>query len=85
MTTTKRCGLYLTGLTAIIFCATTANSSDGQLTFETSSWDESPVCCFQTTPKTLFRWSSDPFSTTDADNVTDYEEWAKSRIFFGSP
>ena len=80
----KHHGLISIGLMAIMVCATTAHSADEQFPVEASSLDDSHNCCCRTTSKTLFRWSNDPFSTADADDVPDYEEWARSRIFFVS-
>lgn len=87
MTTAKRSGLYSIGLMAIIVCARTANSSDDQMTVEASTWNESNYCCCQTTPKTLFRWSSDPFSTAETDEedtiVTDRPDFTEASSTVG--
>ena len=85
MTTEKFHGLISIGLMAIMVHATSAKADDERFSVEAASWNESAACCCQANPKTLFRWSSDPFSAVDADDVPDYEEWARSRIFFVSP
>jgi len=87
MTITKRSGLYSIGLMAILVCTRTANSSDDQIAVETSTWNDSNYCCCQTAPKTLFRWSSDPFSTAEADEedtiVTDRPDFTEASSTVG--
>ena len=87
MTTQKLHGLISIGLTGIMVCATSAKSADERFSVEATSWNDSPYCCCRTTSKTLFRWSSDPFSTADADEedriVTDRPDFTEASSTVG--
>jgi hypothetical protein len=75
------------GFMPIMFCASDSKVDDEQFSDEVPSWIDTPDCYYQSTPKTLFRWSSDPFSAADSDEedtiVTDRPDFTEASSTVG--